>query len=165
MRMKKFYLLLLSLSMGLSNVFADGVERTYTNITAGSLSTRISNDNVDPLTITDLTITGNLNGTDLRLIREMAGNNYLGEPTNGSLKKLDISGANIVEGGEKYLDTDRVTSSTGTYTHMGGDFFHYNTQNNDCLFLLISKNTNRVVNMTYYTDCDKVMENLSRIGE
>ena len=44
-------------------------------------------------------------------------------------------------------------------------YIYYNTQNNDCLFLIISKNTNRVVNMTYYTDCDKVMENLSRIGE
>ena len=129
--MKKFYLLLLSLSMGLSSVFADGVVRTYTNVTAGSLSTRISNDNVDPLTITDLTITGNLNGTDLRLIREMAGNNYLGEPKSGSLKKLDLSGANIVAGGEKYLDTDRITSSTGTYTQNNGyNSFHYETENN-----------------------------------
>ena len=143
--MKKFYLLLLSLSMGLSSVFADGVERTYTNVTAGSLSTRISNDNVDPLTITKLTLTGNLNGTDLRLIREMAGNNYLGEPTNGSLKKLDISGANIVAGGEKYLDTDRVTSSTGTYTQMGNDFFHFETQNN-------------VIGNSLFAGCDKLEE-------
>ena len=35
--MKKFYLLLLSLSMGLSSVFADGVERTYTDVPAGGL--------------------------------------------------------------------------------------------------------------------------------
>ena len=156
--MKKFYLLLLSLSMGLSSVFADGVERTYTNVTAGSLSTRISNDNVDPLTITDLTITGNLNGTDLRLIREMAGNNYLGEPKSGSLKKLDISGANIVAGGEKYLDTDRITSSTGTYTqNVGENSFHYETENN-------------VLGKSLFAGCDKLEEvilpnSLTAIGE
>ena len=144
--------------MGLSSVFADGVERTYTNITAGSLSTRISNDNVDPLTITDLTITGNLNGTDFRLIREMAGNNYLGEPKSGSLKKLDLSGANIVAGGEKYLDTDRITSSTGTYTQNNGyNSFHYETENN-------------VLGKSLFAGCDKLEEvilpnSLTAIGE
>ena len=51
----------------------------------------------------------------------MAGNDYLGQPTSGNLKKLDISGANIVAGGEKYLDTDRITSSTGTYTQNNGE--------------------------------------------
>ena len=64
--MKKIYLLLLFLSIGLSSVFANGVERTYTNVQAGGLSTQISNDNVDPLTITKLTLTGQLNGTDFR---------------------------------------------------------------------------------------------------
>ena len=61
--MKKFYLLLLSLSMGLSSVFADGVERTYKDVPAGGLLPLIIEDEVDPLTITDLTITGQLNGT------------------------------------------------------------------------------------------------------
>ena len=96
--------------------------------TAGTLPTLIPEEKKNH--IVQLTLTGNLNGTDFRLIREMAGNDYLGQPTSGLLKKLDISGANIVEGGEKYLDTDRVTSSTGTFTQMGGDFFHFGTQNN-----------------------------------
>ena len=106
--------------------------------TAGDLSDLFSNYDVDPFTITDLTITGQLNGTDLRLIREMAGNDYLGKPTDGKLKKLDISGANIVEGGEKYLDTDQVTSSTGSpLPNIGENSFHFATQNNvlgSCLF-------------------------------
>lgn len=96
--------------------------------TAGTLPTLIPEEKKNH--IVQLTLTGNLNGTDFRLIREMAGNDYLGQPTRGLLKKLDISGANIVEGGEKYLDTDRVNSSTGNYTQMGGDFFHFGTQNN-----------------------------------
>ena len=111
--------------------------------TAGTLPTLISD--AEKYSIKELTITGNLNGTDFRLIREMAGNDYLGQPTNGVLKKLDISGANIVEGGEKYLDADNVYSSTGTYTHMGGDFFHFGTQNN-------------VLGHSIFAGCDKLEE-------
>ena len=113
---------------GFKEVKAIEPPKTINVETAGTLSTLISD--AEKYTIEELTITGELNGTDFRLIREMAGNDYLGQPTNGMLKKLDISGANIVEGGEKYLDTDRVTSSTGTFTQMGGDFFHFGTQNN-----------------------------------
>ena len=129
--MKKIYLLLLSLSMGLSSVCADGIERTYTNVPAGGLLSLIMEDEVDPFTITKLTLTGQLNGTDLRLIREMAGNNYLGQLTKGSLKELDLSGADIVAGGEKYLDTDNITYPTGTYApYIGENSFHYETENN-----------------------------------
>ena len=93
---------------------------------AGTLSSLL----VNPMEIEELTLTGDLNGTDFRLIREMAGNDYLGQPTNGMLKKLDISGANIVEGGEKYLDADQVWSSHRSYTQWGGEYFHFNTQQN-----------------------------------
>ena len=132
--------------------------RTVNVATAGTLSDLISNDDVDPLTITDLTITGQLNGTDLRLLREMAGNDYLGQPTSGNLKKLDISGANIVAGGEKYLDTDRITSSTDTYTQDNGEnSFHYETENN-------------VLGKSLFAGCDKLEEvilpnSLTAIGE
>ena len=132
--------------------------RTVNVATAGTLSDLMSNDDVDPLTITDLTITGQLNGTDLRLLREMAGNDYLGQPTSGNLKKLDISGANIVAGGEKYLDTDRITSSTGTYTQDNGEnSFHYETENN-------------VLGKSLFAGCDKLEEvilpnSLTAIGE
>ena len=123
--------------------------------TAGTLSTLISD--AEKYTIEELTITGNLNGTDFRLIREMAGNDYLGQPTNGVLKKLDISGANIVEGGEKYLDTDNMTSSTGSYTYKGGEFFHFTTQNN-------------VLGNSLFAGCDKLEEvvlpnSITSIGE
>ena len=79
--------------------------RTIDVATAGSLSDLISNDDVDPLTITDLTITGQLNGDDLALLRAMAGNDMKGKPTEGKLSKLDISGATIMAGGT-YLDLD-----------------------------------------------------------
>lgn len=55
--------------------------------------------------ITDLTLTGNLNGDDIRFIREMAGIDYAQEPTDGKLAYLDMSGANIVYGGKPYYDS------------------------------------------------------------
>ncbi len=91
------------------NDLAEGEEgsvRTINVETAGTLSNYISAE--EKYKITSLTLTGNLNGTDFRLIREMAGNNYKGEPTEGKLCRLDISGAKIVAGGETYVDTETI---------------------------------------------------------
>jgi hypothetical protein len=82
--------------------YADGVAPVSVNVTtAGTLSTLI--DPAKKLLITDLTVTGPLNGTDIRYIREMAGRNVEGKPTDGKLLNLDLSGANIVAGGDCYL--------------------------------------------------------------
>ena len=84
--------------------FKSIVEITGTLInvaTAGSLSDLISENDLDEFTITELTITGPLNGTDLRLLREMAGNDYKGQPTEGKLQELDLSGATIVVASSK----------------------------------------------------------------
>lgn len=43
--------------------------------------------------------------------------------------------------------------------------FYYNEKNNDCLVLTVSKNTNRVVSMVYYTNYHKMTENLSTLDE
>lgn len=61
---------------------------TLTNVVAGTLPELIPE--AQRTLIEELTITGNLNGTDINLIRSMA---------NNSLKKLDISECNIVKGG------------------------------------------------------------------
>ena len=47
--------------------------------------------NVEANLITHLEISGFINGTDLRLIREMAGIDYYGNPTLGQLRELDIA--------------------------------------------------------------------------
>ena len=52
--------------------------------------------------ITNLKIIGEINGTDLRMIREMAGKNARGNDTDGMLSVLDLSDAKIVEGGDYY---------------------------------------------------------------
>ena len=64
---------------------------------AGTLSNYISES--EKYLVEELTLTGELNGTDFRLLRDMAGNDNSGHLTNGQLRKLDMSGAHIVAGG------------------------------------------------------------------
>ena len=81
---------------------------------AGTLSTIISGD--EKYQIRELTLTGEINGSDLSLLREMAGKSstfcrydryplYQFEDTKGNLSVLDMSGVKIV-GGDIYLYLD-----------------------------------------------------------
>ena len=55
--------------------------------------------------ITNLKIIGEINGTDLKMIREMAGRTAEGNySTDGKLSVLDLSEAKIVEGGNYYYN-------------------------------------------------------------
>ena len=67
---------------------------------AGTLPDRIASSR--KYTITNLKIIGEINSTDLRMIREMAGSSFTGNPTDGKLSVLDLSEAKIVEGGDYY---------------------------------------------------------------
>ena len=75
---------------------------------AGTLSTHIGNSKKNK--ITDLKLTGELNGTDFLFIREMAGAPSIAiEPIGnaGNLKHLDLSDAKIVSGGSSYFSYDQ----------------------------------------------------------
>lgn len=80
-------------------------QKTVDVITPGTLASLISEE--EKYTIEELIVTGSINGIDLALLRDMAGNNSEGVITDGLLKRLDLSGANIVSGG-RYLDTDMI---------------------------------------------------------
>lgn len=54
--------------------------------------------------IFNLKISGNINGTDIKFLREMLGRDYKDLPTEGSLEILDLQDANIVKGGESYYE-------------------------------------------------------------
>lgn len=69
---------------------------------AGTLPNKIESSK--KYKITNLKIIGEINGTDLRMIREMAGSNYHGDSTEGKLSVLDLSEAKIVAGGDSYFD-------------------------------------------------------------
>lgn len=106
--MKKLFtlkqLLVLVMLFGSLNVLALGnlvtKQITVKLEKAGTLSEKIA-DNKKYL-LTNLKIVGDINGTDLRMIRDMAGIDYYGNVTEGVLASLDLSEACIVSGGEPY---------------------------------------------------------------
>ena len=69
---------------------------------AGTLPSKIGD--TKKYKITNLKIMGEINGTDLRFIREMAGCDYNGKGTEGKLATLDLSEAKIVKGGDYYYN-------------------------------------------------------------
>ncbi len=76
-----------------------------------------------------LKLTGVLNGTDIRFIREMAGLDIENDATGGVLEYLDIEECKIIKGGDCYYygynsNYDKFTSSNEIGTYM----FSYLTQ-------------------------------------
>ena len=64
----------------------------------------------DKYRITNLKIKGDINGTDLGFIREMAGQSINGiDETDGKLSTLDLSEAKIVSGGDYYYQDSNDT--------------------------------------------------------
>ena len=111
--------------------------RTIHVAQAGTLSNYISNE--EKYQIEELTLTGELNGTDFRLIRDMAGISYKyngrsGQEcyefisTNGKLKSLDLTNATIVEGGNPYIETTDFTFAR-SLTRTGRDYAYYTKDN------------------------------------
>ena len=92
---------------------------------AGTLPDKIGS--TKKFQITNLKIIGEINGTDLRMIHEMAGNkgtNSVNSSTNGMLSVLDLSDAKIVKGGDYYFHTDNYFCYTsndkiGDYAFFG----------------------------------------------
>ena len=88
---------------------------------AGTLPNKIASSEM--YKITNLKITGEINGTDWKMIREMAGSNYKGEPTEGMLSVLDLSEAKIVAGGDYYYnDGDEYNNTSNDVI---GEFAFY----------------------------------------
>ncbi|HZK04012.1 MAG TPA: leucine-rich repeat domain-containing protein [Bacteroidaceae bacterium] len=98
----KLVLLTLLLFVSNNNSFANPIVITE----AGTLYSYI--DATDKNSITDLTVTGYLNGDDILFLREMAGSDKNGGSTAGNLRTLDISGASIVAGGGLYFENPEV---------------------------------------------------------
>lgn len=80
------------------------IKMTVTLEEAGTLNQYLTSAN--KYEVSELKIIGNINGTDVKLIREYAACNGAGKPTEetGALVVLDLSEANIVAGGDTYTD-------------------------------------------------------------
>lgn len=83
---------------------------------AGTLATQIDLDK--RFDYDTLRVAGPINGSDVRLIREMAGRDSTGALTEGRLHVLDLSEAHIVGGGSAYLSEDgrRYVTATDSLT-------------------------------------------------
>jgi hypothetical protein len=88
--------------------FAYDHPKSVTLTTAGTLSDMISDEELT--TVDELTVSGPVNGSDIFLIRCMAGN----------LKSLNLKDANIVAGGRSYYLTDYTTQDD-----VIGDYMFY----------------------------------------
>lgn len=97
------------------------VEKSVNVEEAGTLQALLG---ADYLNITDLLVTGNLNGNDIITLRAMCGVNTGEEQTGtGSLEKLDLSGANIKAGGEMYAT--KYGNKSTTDNEIGVAMFRY----------------------------------------
>lgn len=105
MRLKKhFYALICILFASICSLQAKVVTLTE----AGTLSSMISDAELN--TLTELVISGPLNGSDIKIIRALG----------GTLKILDMKNSQIVEGGDSYYLTDKFTQND-----VIGDYMFY----------------------------------------
>ena len=121
----KRYLMIFVLLLGCLSIQAADKDLITQQITiklykAGTLPNRIGSSK--QYKITNLKIVGEINGTDLRLIRDMAGCDGDGHNTNGKLSVLDLSEAKIVSGGDYYYYYSICYTSNdeiGAYAFLG----------------------------------------------
>ncbi len=84
---------------------------------AGTLPNKIGS--TKKFQITNLKIIGEINGMDLRMIREMAGKDARNNDTDGMLSVLDLSDAKIVEGGDYDGYYSSSNDKIGDYAFFG----------------------------------------------
>lgn len=87
--------------VGIKGEPANLTEETVELTTPGLLGSVVGDEKIG--TVGVLKVIGNINSTDLRQIRRLAGVDEYGVVTNGSLHTLDLSEARIVSGGQAYL--------------------------------------------------------------
>lgn len=112
--MNKFLsMLVLLICTNLATMFAQNSTLEVDNQYPGWLSSKIPFK--DQASVQNLTVTGYINGTDVKFIRELM--------NNRQLSHLDLSDANIVAGGEAYYTTDNYSYTIDEDNTIGGDMF------------------------------------------
>ena len=65
--------------------------------------------------LTEISISGRLNGSDFRLLRDMLGRGVEGEVTPGVLSRLYLTDVQVVEGGKSYYSSRYTANDTLSY--------------------------------------------------
>ena len=94
---------------------------------AGTLSSKIGYNK--KIQITNLKIVGEINGSDLQFVREMAGVNFYGGPVEGNLSVLDLSEAKIIKGGSFYYSPSGSYDEYYTTDDTIGSYTFYECRN------------------------------------
>lgn len=137
--MKKLVpIFLLQMFCSICVAFAQNVSVTVDNQYPGWLSSKIPYK--DQESVKDLTVTGYLNGTDIKFIRELL--------TNRQLTHLDLTDANIVAGGETYYQS---------YTTKDNTVSKYMFYNSNGLSYLALPKTIRAIGGEYYNSIDTLI--------
>lgn len=112
--MNKFLsMLVLLICTNLATMFAQNTTLEVDNQYPGWLSSKIPFK--DQASVQNLTVTGYINGTDVKFIKELI--------NNRQLLHLDLSDANIVAGGDAYYTTDNYSYTIDEDNTIGGDMF------------------------------------------
>ena len=94
--MNRIISIMIILVLGNINImFAQNTSLVVDNQNPGWLSSKIPFKNQE--SVKNLTVTGYINGTDIKFIRELI--------NNRALTHLDLTNTNIVAGGENYYNT------------------------------------------------------------
>ena len=124
---KNLYLFVGLLFCIISKAFAQNDMLTVNVGEAGTLPTLVTE--AQKYTTPSIRVTGALNGTDVKFLRDMAEVDSENKETNGILTYVDLSGATIHSGGETYLsyfshDTWKDVKCDTEDNVFPADFFH-----------------------------------------
>ena len=148
---------------GIRWITADFIHKKSVNITdAGTLSNHISDK--EKYSITQLTIAGPLNSSDIKFIREMIGRDINGDLTEGKLSNLDIRNCTIVDGGGLYYNDGY--SACGNIYNVINAYMFYQCNN---LQKIALPNSVTTISEFAFSGCSSLSsvilpENLSYIG-
>lgn len=123
---------------------ATKLEKQVNVSAAGILSDQFTTE--EKYQITDLKVNGDLNGDDIRFLREMGGKDYANEETKGVLANLDLSEANIVSGGKPYYNGSWLESTSNNTI---GDYMFSGLN----LVSIILPNSATAIVSNVFTDC------------
>ena len=102
--------------------------------------------------VTNLKLVGDFNGTDLKLLRDMAGRNINGKSTSGQLSILDLSETNIVRGGDAYY------SDKWSYTTKNDAMYDFSFKGCDVLTSINLPVSIKTIGTSVFRDCSNLVK-------
>lgn len=148
--MNKFLsMLVLLICTNLATIFAQTTTLEVDNQYPGWLSSKIPFK--DQASVQNLTVTGYINGTDVKFIKELI--------NNRQLLHLDLSDANIIAGGDAYYDSYKITEDNTIGSYM----FTNDNYKRRLTYLSLPKSVKKIKldsGMSYKDYCDDNLDTL-----